>query len=341
MKIDRNNYEAYALDYLEGNLSEDVRDAFIQFLACDPEAAEAVESVGKGMPVLPVDNSIVFEDKQRLKRKPATGFRIYGWSGAAAAVLVSGLLVFDFYREAETGRLSEGESGTVLLAAESRPETAVGTGDAVQAAAVPEDRKEEGEAGGVLSEKPAAAVLREEGKAAGYGRMRNDVRQERKEESGMVLAAVVVPEDARRSVAEVAMAEQNTGRILSSADSVGTEPEEELLLADAALENTVTDVSEAELVGLGLKGAEATNESRPEDNASETMMRNRGAEKEEGNGDKESSRGMFRNRTFRKLTAKLVPAVEILNPVRIYENNDERVVEFASITISRKSNKNY
>lgn len=40
MKIDRNNYESYFIDYLEGNLDESLVDDFIEFLTSNPDLKE-------------------------------------------------------------------------------------------------------------------------------------------------------------------------------------------------------------------------------------------------------------------------------------------------------------
>ena len=40
MKINRNNYEAFFIDYLEGNLDEKMVDDFIEFLQQNPDLKE-------------------------------------------------------------------------------------------------------------------------------------------------------------------------------------------------------------------------------------------------------------------------------------------------------------
>ena len=40
MKIDRNNYEAYFIDYLEGNLDETLVNDFIEFIQQNPDLKE-------------------------------------------------------------------------------------------------------------------------------------------------------------------------------------------------------------------------------------------------------------------------------------------------------------
>lgn len=52
---DWDHYEELALDYLEGNLSDEQRKAFESFLKSRPDVAQEVHSLAQGMPVLPVD----------------------------------------------------------------------------------------------------------------------------------------------------------------------------------------------------------------------------------------------------------------------------------------------
>ncbi|MDR2937259.1 MAG: hypothetical protein LBU80_07990 [Rikenellaceae bacterium] len=68
MKIDQNNYEQYALDYLEGNLAGDIRKAFEAFLDAHPEEASGVRSLFDGMPRLEPEPWVTYPDKQALKR---------------------------------------------------------------------------------------------------------------------------------------------------------------------------------------------------------------------------------------------------------------------------------
>ncbi len=46
MKIDRNNYEAYFIDYLEGNLDENLINDFIEFIRQNPDLKEELELAG-------------------------------------------------------------------------------------------------------------------------------------------------------------------------------------------------------------------------------------------------------------------------------------------------------
>lgn len=89
MLINKDNIEAYLLDYMEGNLDPADENALNAFLKAHPEYAELLD--GQPMPVLRPDKSIVYGDKDSLKRKtPARIFylnRTVVRLAAAAAVL--------------------------------------------------------------------------------------------------------------------------------------------------------------------------------------------------------------------------------------------------------------
>lgn len=91
---DWDHYEELALDYIEGNLSDERRRTFESFMESHPEVAQEVRSLKEGMPVLSVDR-VEFPDKERLKRgvKRSLRWRQVGSfvGGAAAASVVVGL----------------------------------------------------------------------------------------------------------------------------------------------------------------------------------------------------------------------------------------------------------
>ena len=65
MKIDRNNYEIFVLDFLEGNLDSDEMNEFRSFLEKNPELKQDVYS-GVDFKLLP--GVVVFSDKKLLQR---------------------------------------------------------------------------------------------------------------------------------------------------------------------------------------------------------------------------------------------------------------------------------
>ncbi len=63
MKINRNNYESYFIDYLEGNLDESLVDDFIEFLTSNPDLKEELSMFE---PVSVEPGNIVFGKKELL-----------------------------------------------------------------------------------------------------------------------------------------------------------------------------------------------------------------------------------------------------------------------------------
>lgn len=64
MQINRTNYEAFVLDYLEGNLTPEVRQQVEAFLLAHPDIqAECEDLMGVALP----QDELLFEDKQKLK----------------------------------------------------------------------------------------------------------------------------------------------------------------------------------------------------------------------------------------------------------------------------------
>lgn len=71
MNIDRNNYEMYFLDYLEGRLTTDETAALLLFADENPDLAALLE--GEEMISLVADEAINFLPKSALKKKPVNG----------------------------------------------------------------------------------------------------------------------------------------------------------------------------------------------------------------------------------------------------------------------------
>jgi hypothetical protein len=72
MQIDRTNYEIYFLDYIDGNLSVDLIDEFLEFLEYNPDLKEELLSVSQSQVRLP-DEKIIFGGKKDLFRNELTG----------------------------------------------------------------------------------------------------------------------------------------------------------------------------------------------------------------------------------------------------------------------------
>jgi hypothetical protein len=106
--INKSNYEAFALDYLEGNLSATDRQAMEDFLAKHPTIAEEVMMLADMVTIVP-DESIVFENKAALLKQEdsakvvamyrRTWFRV-AVAAAAMLLLVGGYLAGYFTEDA-------------------------------------------------------------------------------------------------------------------------------------------------------------------------------------------------------------------------------------------------
>ena len=98
MKIDAENYQEWALDYLEGGLDAEARAAFESLLAHHPDIASEIHALESGMPVMPYEtvccpfqNTLLRGSRLRTLHKTLS----YVGGAAAASVLVGGFLWFD------------------------------------------------------------------------------------------------------------------------------------------------------------------------------------------------------------------------------------------------------
>ncbi len=66
MKITRNNYEPWFLDYLEGNLDKKMVDEFIEFVSQNPDLREELQLFE---PVAIVEDSICYDGKKKLYKE--------------------------------------------------------------------------------------------------------------------------------------------------------------------------------------------------------------------------------------------------------------------------------
>ncbi len=102
--IDEQNYEQWAMDYIEGTLDATRRQEFNAFLASHPAIAAQITSLCDAMPVLP-PSEVTFPDKKQLLRgreirlaRRQDRLQRFGamMSGAAAAaVLFGGMFLFN------------------------------------------------------------------------------------------------------------------------------------------------------------------------------------------------------------------------------------------------------
>ena len=101
MKITKLNYELYVIDYLERTLDASERLAFDEFLKLHPEVKEEINDYLQS-PVLPEDESILMDDKQKLKKR----FSLRGIYVVSLLLLMAFILVgyFGFVNPVTTSK---------------------------------------------------------------------------------------------------------------------------------------------------------------------------------------------------------------------------------------------
>lgn len=107
--INKSNYEAFALDYLEGTLPAAEQQEMESFLQNHPAIAEEIKEL-KGMIILMPDETIVFENKSALL-KTTSGVRIVAmhqrtWFRAVVAIAAMFLLIGGYFSGYFTGNIS-------------------------------------------------------------------------------------------------------------------------------------------------------------------------------------------------------------------------------------------
>lgn len=103
--INKDNYEAYFLDYLEGNLSEKYKKELELFLKENPKLGEELKAYDNSLFLIP-DMEISFKEKESLRHKKAFLFPLWLKYSSVAAVfilicLVAGKLFFKPVSEKE------------------------------------------------------------------------------------------------------------------------------------------------------------------------------------------------------------------------------------------------
>lgn len=81
-KIDRSNYEIHFLDYIDGNLSVDLVDDFLEFLKKNPDLKEELQTLGQDPVILP-DEKIRYSHKNTLLKDELTGSTVFDYHAVA------------------------------------------------------------------------------------------------------------------------------------------------------------------------------------------------------------------------------------------------------------------
>jgi hypothetical protein len=91
MMINKENYEEYAIDYLEGTLDAKTKYYFEEFLMVHPEIKKSLETLMEYQ--LPKDETIVFDKKEQLYKRKT----LFPWlSLAASLIFIIGLSFYFF-----------------------------------------------------------------------------------------------------------------------------------------------------------------------------------------------------------------------------------------------------
>jgi len=98
-RININNYEEFALDYIEGSMTKDEEKLFEDFLDEHPDVAKEIYNLKSYMPVIE-HNGEVYTDKNILYKRKA-GFRKIVWTSAAAAAIVTGFILSLVFQTSE------------------------------------------------------------------------------------------------------------------------------------------------------------------------------------------------------------------------------------------------
>ena len=123
MTINKFNYEAFALDYLEGKLSVELTEEMERFLATHP----AIETELSGMMevvYLEPDTSIVFEDKAALLKEEKVVWLNRKWAKPLMAAASVALLLMTYFSGYQAG-IKQGDNTVVVTEDkhnENRPE---------------------------------------------------------------------------------------------------------------------------------------------------------------------------------------------------------------------------
>ncbi len=126
MSINKENYEMYFFDLMEGNLSAEEEQMVRAFAAQHPELAAELAAYTQS--VLLADETVVFENKESLKRKKGGVFYLFHpyLSVAAAGVLLIGALwILNQPESSSTGVLANTKNDTSVAPPQSTEQVLV------------------------------------------------------------------------------------------------------------------------------------------------------------------------------------------------------------------------
>jgi hypothetical protein len=309
MEITRDNYEEYALDYIERTLGAQEREAFARFLDENPEIAAQVLDLQVDMPFVNPDRSIRFEEKEALKRK--TPLRpLFLRVAAATVVLRLGIGMLIRFRATDP---APNALETTLLS-EAIPLVAPATQPVQTALVAP-----------TASVAPVAKAIAPLPKATSEAvqEVELEVKPAIEPATEPILEQPVAEPIASLSAQEPAVTtETHIEEIQVEEPRIEVEPITET--AELLAENT-----EAPVQVIVVTHEWVTEQADPSLLASEA----------EGEWASEPNRAGFLNlltrKGLRKFASDILTPLSAISPITVSENNGHRVVELASIPISR------
>ncbi|MBP6303398.1 MAG: hypothetical protein KBB37_04120 [Bacteroidia bacterium] len=126
MSINKENYEMYFFDLMEGNLSADEEQMVRAFAAQHPELAAELAAYSKS--VLVADETVVFENKESLKRKKGGFiylFHPYLSVAAIGILLIGALWILNQPESSSTGVLANAKNDTSVTLPQSTEQVLV------------------------------------------------------------------------------------------------------------------------------------------------------------------------------------------------------------------------
>lgn len=340
MKITKTNYEEYALDFIEGTLSREDRRAFERFLEENPDIAGQIHALAEELPVLLPDLSVRFEDKASLKRRTSIRSMIVRIGSVAAALLI-GVLLFNRYSEKEPGTDQPLVTQVPVVEYPVQPESPV-TGDSVpvsdpaetpnlvadlQKSPVPSKVKSPAEsAAKTVDADPKRSLMPEN--AMGQPALKNQLQVAEKKQEPNNLQQKDSEDYTGQDVLSVLPENKEdllqgwNNNVKTTVLSLGLESETELEVSLAQARNEQVIFSSEEYV------VEQTNELV-------LVLETRDYFAEEK--DKAGFLNVFNKKGIRRLATGILTPLSELNPIKVYDSNEERVIEFASIPVSRKN----
>ncbi len=318
MKIDRNNYEQYALDYLEGNLAGDARKAFESFLKTHPEEAAGVYSLSDGMPRLEPEPWVIYPDKQALKRAvpmyeaaPRRTRRWVYYASAAAALAVVSVLGIGLFRTQPVENPTAPSVAQVLAPAPT-PTAEPAPIPAVESAPAPVQHE-------AFVAQPSSSKLAD---ASAISRPATTVgASNRQPVTTEITPAQSTPATDPLPIDEIESVTSSTS-MSDPATLIVTLPEgptvRELITERAPESESQIDPITGLMPHQSLLAMSAEADASGGSATGERFRQSRGG------------------RFLRGLVQPLVEPLDGLSPVTVYRNNDERIVEVASYVISRK-----